>query len=81
MVVSSLLLPDLGFEPYPEDRVSRSERFDQAAFEIMNFCKVEAGRLCWIYPGDWLLPLPNVNQTTFLHRANLYWVLGDAKFV
>ena len=36
----------LGFEPNIEDRVSRSNWLDQAAFEIMNFCKVEAGRLC-----------------------------------
>jgi len=27
----------------------------------MNFCKVDGGRLCWIYPGDQLLPLPNVD--------------------
>ena len=51
------------------------------AFEIMNFCKVEAGRLCWIYPRDWRLPLPNVDRTTLLHRGNLYWVLGDDEVV
>ena len=42
----------LGVEPHYEDRVFGSEQPDQAAFEIMNFCKVEASRLCWIYPGD-----------------------------
>jgi len=68
-------------EPNPEDRVSRSERLDQATFEIMNFCKVEAGRLCWIYPGNRLLPLPNVDRTTLLHRANLYWAPGDDEVV
>jgi len=36
----------LGIEPNPVDRISRSERFDQVVFEIMNFCKVEVGRLC-----------------------------------
>jgi len=36
----------LGVEPNPENRVSGSERLDQVAFEIMNFCKVEVGRLC-----------------------------------
>jgi len=36
----------LGVEPNLEDRVSGSERLAQAAFEIMNFCKVEADRLC-----------------------------------
>jgi len=51
----------LGIEPNPDDRVSGSELLDQAAFEIMSFCKAEAGRLCWIYPGDRLLPLPNVD--------------------
>jgi len=33
-------------EPTPEDRFFGSKRLDQATFEIMNFCKVEAGRLC-----------------------------------
>ena len=35
----------LGIEPNPEDRVFGSKRLDQVAFEIMNFCKVEAKRL------------------------------------
>jgi len=51
----------LGVEPDLEDRVFRSERLDQAAFEIMNFFKIEADRLCWIYPGDRLLPFSNVD--------------------
>jgi len=50
----------LGVEPNPKDRVSRSERLDPAGFEIMNFCKVEAGHSCWIYLEDRLLLLPNV---------------------
>jgi len=62
----------LGVEPNPEDRVSRSEWLDQATFEIMNFSKVEAGRLCWIYTRARLLPLPNVDRITLIHRANLY---------
>ena len=41
----------LGVEPKPKYRVFGSEQLDQATFEIMNFCKVEASRLCWIYPG------------------------------
>jgi len=68
-------------EPNHKDRVSEYERLDQVAFEIMNFCKVEAVHLCWIYPGDRLLSLPNVDCTTFLHPANLYWVLGDEEVV
>ena len=51
-VIITFIARFLGVEPNPEDRVSRSERLDQAAFEIMNFCKVEGGHLCWIYPGD-----------------------------
>ena len=42
----------LGVQPNPEDRVSSFEQFNQAAFEIMNFYKVEVSRLCWIYPED-----------------------------
>jgi len=71
----------LGVEPNPEDRVSRFEWLDQATFETMNFCKVQAGQLCWIYPGDQLLPHPNVDRTTLLYRASLYWVPGDDKIV
>ena len=71
----------LGVEPNLEDRVFRSKRLDQASFEIMNFCKIEAGCLCWIYYGDQLLPLLNVDQTTLLHLANLYWVPSDEDVV
>jgi len=28
--------------------------------ELMSFCKVKASRLCWIYFGGRLMPLPNV---------------------
>jgi len=71
----------LGVEPNPEDRVSGSERLNQAAFEIMNFCKVKADRLCWIYLGDRLLSLPSIDRTTLLHRANLYWLPSDDEVV
>jgi len=47
----------------------------------MNFCKVEVGRLSWIHLGDPVLPLPNVDWTTLLHRVNLYSILGDDKVV
>ena len=50
----------LGVQPNPKDRVSRSEWLDQAMFELMSFYKVEAIHLCWIYPQDRLLPLPNI---------------------
>jgi len=58
----------LGIEPNLEDRVSGYNQLDQVAFEIMNFCKVKARRLCWIDLGDRLFSLPNVDQTTLLHR-------------
>ena len=71
----------LGAEPNPGDRVFRSERLDQTVFKIMNICKVEADCVYWIYPGDRLLPRSNVDRTTLLHRANLYWVQGDSEVV
>jgi len=57
----------LSVEPNPKDRIFGSKRLDQAAFELMNFCKAEVGHLCWIYHGDWLPPLPNVDRTTLLY--------------
>ena len=36
----------LGVKPNPKDRVSGSERLDQATFELINICKVEAAHLC-----------------------------------
>jgi len=71
----------LSVEPNPDDKVSGSEQLDQAAFEIMNLCKDEAGRLCWIYPRDRLLPLPNVDCATLLHQGNLYSVPSDGEVV
>jgi len=64
-------------EPNPDDRVSGSERLDKAAFELMGFCKVEVGRLCWIYPGGRLMPLPNIKRTTLRHYHNLSYLSGD----
>jgi len=70
-----------GVEPNAEDRVPGCEQLDQAAFEIMNFRKIEAARICWIYPGDLLFSLPNVHRTTLLHRGNLYRVPVDEEVV
>jgi len=47
----------------------------------MNFCNAEAIHLCWIYHGDQLLPLPNVDQTTLRHGCNLYSVSSDEEVV
>jgi len=62
----------LGVEPNPEHSVFGFEQLDQAAFKKMNFCKVEAGCLCSIYPRDRRLLFPNVERATLLHWANLY---------
>jgi len=67
----------LGIEHNSDDRVSGSERLDKAAFELMGFCKVEAGRLCWIYPRGRLMPLPNIERTTLRHYHNLSYLPGD----
>ena len=62
----------LGVEANSEDRVSKSEQLDQAAFEIMNFCKAEDGRLCWFYPGTsfcyflMLIEPPYFTEVTFI---------------
>jgi len=61
-----------GIEPNPDDRVSGPKQLDKAAFELMGFCKVEAGRLCWIHPGGRLMPLPNIERTTLRHSPNLH---------
>ena len=37
--------------------------------------------MCWIYLGDKLMPLPNVEQTTLLNRANLSFLLDDEELV
>jgi len=47
-----------------DDRVPMFERLDKASFKLMSFCKVEAGKLCWIYPESRLMPLPCVERTT-----------------
>ena len=67
----------LGIEPNPDDRVSGFERLDKVAFALMGFCRVEAGRLCWIYPGGQLMPLPNVERTTLRHYHNLSYLPRD----
>ena len=53
------------------------ELVDQAAFELMGFCRVEVGRLCWIYPGGRLMPLPNIERTTLRPYHNLSYLSSD----
>jgi len=71
----------LGVEPNLENQVSGFKRLNQVPFELMNFCKIEARRLYWIYHRDRLLPLSNIDRTTLLHRGNLQWVPDDAEVV
>ena len=47
----------------------------------MDFCQVEAGRLCWIYPGGRLIPLPNVERITLQNRNNFLYLSDDEEFV
>jgi len=49
----------LGIDPNPKDRVSGSEWLDQTVFGSMNFCKVDARRSYWFYPGDVYKRAPN----------------------
>lgn len=37
--------------------------------------------VCWIYPRNRLLRLPNVERTTLLDRTNLSWLPDDADVV
>ena len=46
----------------------------------MGFCQADAGRLCWIYPGGRLMPLPNVERTTLQHQPNFLYLSSDEEF-
>jgi len=47
----------------------------------MGFCKADSGRICWIYLGNRLVPLPNVDCTSLLNGANFYFLPGDKELV
>jgi len=67
IVIGGLITPIarlVGVELNPDDRVVGLEWLNLAAFEQMKFCKVDGGRICWIYPGNWLMPLPNIDRTS-----------------
>jgi len=57
--------------------MARPKRLALAAFEQMKFFTVDGGRTCWIYPGNRLLHLPNVDRTTLLNPDNLSFMVGD----
>jgi len=52
-------------DPNTNDRVRGFERLGRAAFELMGFCQIEAGRFCWIYPGVDLCFFPTLNEQLF----------------
>ena len=67
----------VGAQSILNDRLEGSERFNLVAFEQIKFCKVDGRRICWIYRGNRLTPLPNVDCTCLLNLANLYFFSGD----
>jgi len=74
-VIGALIVPIVRFAV--DVRVPGSERLNLAAFEQMKFCKVVVERVRRIYPGNRLMPLRNVDRTTFLNQSNLYFLLSD----
>jgi len=60
-----------------DDRVFGSKWLNLVAFEQMMFSNVEVRHFRCIYPRSHLMPLPNVDRTTLLNRANLYFRSDD----
>ena len=84
IVIGGLVTPierSVGIDPNPNNRIPGSGLLNLAAFEQMKFRKVEAGQVCWIYPGNYLMPLLNIDRTTFLNQANLYFLPGLKELV
>ena len=84
IVIRGLITPIaslLGVEPNHDDRVADSEWLNLAAFKQIKFCRADVRRICWIYPRNCLMPLPNVNCTSLLNEANLCFLPGDEELV
>ena len=64
----------VSIEPNPDDKVSGSERLALAAFERMKFCKMKGSRMCWIYPKNKIMPLPNIDLATLMNPDNLSFI-------
>jgi len=80
IVIGGLITPiarSRGIELNPDGRVPDFEWLNLAAFKQVKFCKVEAGCLCWIYLGSYLISLPNIERATLLNRANLHYLAGN----
>ena len=84
IIIGGLITPIVrlvGIEPNLDNRVLGYERLTLTAFEQMKFCIVDGGRTCQIYPGNRLMPLPNVDHTTLLNLDNLSFIPGDEELV
>jgi len=84
IVIGVLITPiarSVGIEPNSDDKVFGSERLALVAFKQMKFCTVKGSRTCWIYPGNMLIPPPNVDRTTLLNLDNLSFIPGDEELV
>ena len=57
----------VGVELNLDDRFIGLEQLKLATFKQMEFCIVDAGHICWIYPGNRLMPRPNINHTFLLN--------------
>ena len=71
----------IGVEANPNDGVSEFKRLALATFEQMKFCNVDSTQMCWIYPKNRLILLPNIDQTTLLNLHNLSCLPGDEELV
>ena len=84
IMIGGLITPiarSISIEPNHDDRVSGSEMLASAAFGQIKFCTMEAGYMCWIYPGNRLMPLPIVYRNTLLSLDNLSFPPGDEELV
>ena len=67
----TLIARPVGINPNPNDIDPNFEWLTLATFQQMKFCNVDAGYVCWIYPGNRLMPLLNIDRTTLLNQTNL----------
>ena len=80
IVIGGLIAPFarlVSVEMITNDRVAGLERLNLAGFEQRKLFRVDVGCICWIYPGNRLMPLLNVDCTSLLNQANLYFLPGD----
>jgi len=71
----------LNIIPEDDDRVCGFERLDKASFALMSFRKVEAGKLCSIFPRGKAYASSNVERTTLQNQNNLLYLPGNEYLV